>query len=342
MNNIYLEYNNSAKKYFIDYLKNLKLETFKYDRCLEEINLLFQKDLLYIIYYLYIFKKDNNSVDFFIGNSFNNLLFLYLLGLTNIDPLMYNLPYELFNEKYVNINIFNYPKNDFIKSINVLMNKDLEITKKPYKKEVYEEVNQILKNRYIIIPKELIDKKILKKDKYIINNKKTITTYKFTELQLTEYDEKDILKINHISGILNNNLEKKLEMLFEPISILDYARIKSIARCTNAWNNNQEYVFLLGKMNLDTLITCKEDIYWYLKSHNIEKNTILDIINLVCKHDCDILNLYINIMKQNNCDDTFISIIKRIEHICSLGDSLSKCIYINDRIKKEIADDKKS
>lgn len=134
MNEKYSFVNDIAKDYITKELEKVFLTKYHdmnlLSRCYEEIDLLYDRGLLFIIEALYKYK--NNSKDksyrYYFGGSCNNLLLLYVLGLSSVNPLPrhfycsdcksisyiegvcskcgleleqdgYNLPSELFNAK---------------------------------------------------------------------------------------------------------------------------------------------------------------------------------------------------------------------------------------------------
>ncbi len=99
MLNKYIELNEKAKKYLIDELRQIENDKSKLARCYKEIDVLYDNRVLPIIQYLYIYKK-NNNVKYFFQGTINNLLVLYMLGLSNVDPIKYDLTYEVFTERY--------------------------------------------------------------------------------------------------------------------------------------------------------------------------------------------------------------------------------------------------
>ena len=100
----YEDLNYDAKEFFTEELDNLFPKEFDkqlLERCYIEMNMLYEKGLLFIVKYLYKYHLENPEIKYYFKGMINNLLFLYVLHLSEVDPLKYNLPYELFTDKEI-------------------------------------------------------------------------------------------------------------------------------------------------------------------------------------------------------------------------------------------------
>ena len=91
MLNKYEELNDSTREYLLLLLEEHITNKEVLKRCKKEIELLYDKGILFIIEYLYYYKMDNKNVKYHLRGMANNLLLLYELGISTINPLKYNL-----------------------------------------------------------------------------------------------------------------------------------------------------------------------------------------------------------------------------------------------------------
>ena len=119
---MYNDLNNKAKNYLIKILKQEFYKQFDshdlYNRCLKEIDLLYDKKYLFLIQYLYEFKKLNKSISYEFKGILNNFLFLYVIGLNFVNPLEFDLPYEIYNEKEIHVNLIGAKEYDLVSYLN--------------------------------------------------------------------------------------------------------------------------------------------------------------------------------------------------------------------------------
>lgn len=330
----YEELNNDAKDYLLIELDKLTKDDTIIDRCRKEIDLLFEKNILFIIEYLYRYKNFNKNIRFCFKGTFNNLLLLYVLNLSDVDPLKYNLPYELFDEKKFTIYFVNGSYDGFVDYLEQFYSL-FRVAKGNFEKSEFEEENKMCENNYLIMPfcdtemtfkfnefnrLETIDDYRLYKDKYI--------TIKLD-------DKYNILsdKVN-IKYSLKNEFEEELAKIINAESLEDYDKVISLAHSTHAWKNNQDVLFEDGMINLQNIIASREDIYEYLQKHNIDSQVSIDIIKHIISNrnneNNQLWNNYVKLMKEKNCSDIFIDIISKILFISGRGQAISECLYSLD------------
>jgi len=89
MGYIYEELNNEAKEYLIQELDKIFYKKYKdeklLERCYKEINILYDKALLFIVKYLYKYKQKYECVSYHFEGTINNLLLLYVSNLVLIE-----------------------------------------------------------------------------------------------------------------------------------------------------------------------------------------------------------------------------------------------------------------
>ena len=107
MYNKYEELNDDARDYFLVWLANKIKDDDVLTRCKKEVDLIYDKVLLFFIEFLHKYKETEKSVSFHFRGMANNLLLLHVIGISKVDPVKYNLPYELFADKILCIDFIN-------------------------------------------------------------------------------------------------------------------------------------------------------------------------------------------------------------------------------------------
>lgn len=309
----YKDLNLNAKKYLESELNSICSDKDILKRCFKEMDILFDRGILFIIKGLYDYKKDNKGVTYFFEHGINNLMLLYELGLTNVNPVKYNLPYELYRSDKVNLAKVSTGIDSLIKYFNE--NENITIVKGMYRKSFVPELQKMHIDHYFFITKDG-DVDINNLDyQEIGRNYITEETYEYLEV-----DDPDI--------------EKKITDILKPKTFDDYVRVKCLANCSNAWTNNQDKLYKEGKIEIKNLISCKEDVYEYLLKHDIDKDEAIDIIwsiSPLYKDKLAFENEYIDLLKEHKCSDTFISIITNIYYLAYKGENISKYLLEKEK-----------
>ena len=340
----YEDLNLSAKDYLIDEFDKIYYKKYNDEailkRCHNEINLFDEKGYLFIIEILYKFKKKYKEVSYHFRGMLNNSLILYILGLSKVDPVKYNLPYELITDKTINVDLINIDVVSLVDFISINYYNELRIVAGSYKKYEDEERNKVEENHYLLIPTLYEEKKDITFRLNINNIFETIEDYRnFTKDYMSiKISEKNSLvdyeKVD-LKNVLKNDFEFQIVEILKPKTIQDYIKIKSIGHGTNVWRNNQEILVKEGKINLNNLIATREDILEYLLNHSIDKDMSLEILHYIYRgkwnHYPNLWNKYVKIMKDHNCEDMFIDIFSKIEFIFGRGQAVSECLFVLDK-----------
>jgi len=345
MLNKYKNLNLRAKEYFLNELEKKsslkRMNKYILNRCYKEIDILYDKGLLFIIEYLHKFKKFKN-VHYYFSGSTNNLLLLYILKLNDVNPIKYNLPHELFKEKNIKIelNEFFY---EFLTYLNTL--KNFRIIAGNFEKEDIEEINKLEEGHYLLIPTGYSLDDML----FTLNNDgifETVDDYRiykkdFITIKITKKSLLTQFKKIEVKNVINNQFENEISDILKPKTIDHYVKIKSLAHGANVWKNNQDEIFKCG--DIDKVIANREDVYEYLLSHSIDKEIALQILKFLSidyrKKYLNIWHEYIDLMKKHKCGDTFINIIKKINYISTRGQAVSECLFVlnkNNYINEEV------
>lgn len=344
----YNKLNDIAKNQLLEILERKQLDKEELKRCKKEIDLLYEKCSLFLVQYLYFYKKNNKGVRYKFNGLENNLLLLYILGLSNVNPLDYNLPYEIFEKSNIStlyVEFINSSPLDFIKEIHLAQN-SFRLYKGDFEKENDEELNDFLDNHYEIVskcylPEGLTFKKEERKaDIEILSTgidyRKLEKIYLFVKLTC----KKPLLsKQVSINNALRTDFEKQLANILEPKEFNDYVKIISMSHGTNVWNDNQDEMFINGEIEITNIISSREDVYNYLIEHGIDAKTSLEIMSFIrrgkaCSNKKVIIdkwNSYKKMMKEHNCDNYFIEVCSKIKYLSGKGQAVGECLYALDK-----------
>ena len=341
MINMYKDLNDKAKEYITKQFRRNFLKKFDSKelarRCEKEIDLLYEKNLLFIIEYLYKYKKENENIKYHFRGMINNLLLLYVLDLSYVNPLEYNLPYELFNDKTINVDLINGDKLSLVSFLDK-QSDNFKIISGFFIKEDLKEKNELLENHYLLIPFNFVDKDMLFKfnENSILE---TINDYRdYKNIYMTiRIDDKP--KINSkkviINNVLTNEFEESVSKILKPKTMDDFIKVKSIIHGVNVWYDNQDILFENKKININNLIATREDILEYLLNHSINKDKAIEITNFISygfyKKLPEKWEEYVKLMKDNGCEDMFIDIFSKILFIFGRGQAVSECLYVLDK-----------
>ena len=342
MQETYESLNKDAKRYLLEELKkdflknNDSKEIIK--RIEKEIEILYEKNLLFIVKYLYKFKKENKNVKYHFKGTINNLFVLYALKLSEINTIEYNLPYELFDDTTINVYLINEPDILLIWYLEKQIT-DIKIVSGFFVKEEIKEINDFLEHHYLLLPFEHLDKNMLLRfnDYSILETINDYRDYhdKYISIRIDYKDDIYTTKKVCIENVINSEFEKEISKVLKPQTINDYIKIKSIAHGTNVWNNNQDLLVKEKKIDINNLIATREDILEYLLNNSIERKKSLEIVDFIRKgyasKNKSKWKEYVDIMKKHNCKDIYIEIFSKILFIYGRGEAVSECLYALDK-----------
>ena len=168
----YKKINDEAKKFILKELKKISSNKDVIERCKKEIDILYNSGDLFILEYLYIYKKDN-KINYNFKGMDDNYLLLYILGLSEINPIKYNLSYESCNGLSRSIDFINGSYLDFLEVLEII-GYDFKLIK-------------ALNNHYIVIP----------------NNCKCDLTFKLNKGKFEVIDY-NLIKNNYVEFVFKN------------------------------------------------------------------------------------------------------------------------------------------
>lgn len=336
MLNKYEELNDASRDYFLVLLTNKVKDKKVLNRCKREIDLLYDRGLLFILEFLHKYKKANESVSFHFRGMANNLLLLYVFGISNVDPVKYNLPYELFTDKTLCIDFINGCSIDFVDAVEKYA-KNFRIIKGSFEPGDVDEINKLTDNHYLIIPKYVQPTNMTFRLNEFSQFETVEDYHLFTDEYLTiRLDDKILIQEDKVDVkyAMQTEFEEEVAKLLKPKTIDDYVKVISLAHGTRVWKENQDELFKDGKIDVHSVISNREDAYEYLVNHSIKHDTAIDIVKQMSKartsKSNELWQKYVEVMKEHNCDDMFINILSKVLYIFGRGQAVSECIYALD------------
>ncbi len=309
----------------------------KLEQCYKELDILYNKSILFLIYHLYLFIKDYKIKLFFKGR-INNLLILYVLGLNNINPTKYNLSSELYYDNYLSLDLIGESSLMLFWYLEKQI-PDFRIFEGGFKETKYEQLNELLSDHYLIVPYIEVGNQrkefTLKRTKYGVL--KTIEDYRdYTKHYIIiRIGERDCILdkgVYSYKNVINDEFFVDLEKKLKPKTIEEYAKIVALGHGARVWNDNQDKLFEQGKINIKNVIATREDIYEYLLERNIDQDTAISIIKFIHnKKDKEKKKEYIEIMKKHNCEQQFISVIMKMKFVFGRGQALAECLFYSNK-----------
>lgn len=336
MYNKYEELNDDARDYFLVWLANKIKDDDVLTRCKKEVDLLYDKGLLFIIEFLHKYKKTEKSVSFHFRGMANNMLLLHVLGISKVDPIKYNLPYELFTAKTLCIDFINGCSLDFVSSVEKYA-RNFRIVRGSFELCDVEEINELADNHYLLIPCYVQPTNMsFRLNEF--NQFETIEDYHmFTDEYITiRLDDKPLIQEKKVDlkYSMHTEFEKEVAMQLKPKTIDDYVKVISLAHGTHAWSKNQEELFKDSKIDIHNVISNREDVYEYLVNHSIEHEVAIDIVKQLSKSRTsksnELWQRYVDIMIEHGCDDVFIDVLSKILYIFGRGQAVSECLFAID------------
>lgn len=328
---IYKFLNDNSRKFLIEELEKKTNDKFVLERCYKEIDILYNYSLLPVIEYLYIYKNDNKNIKLFITGMAVNLQVLFVLGISEVDTIKYNLDYELYSGGEFGVYFVNGYCVDFLNTMEVMCQEYRII------EGGCSNTEEKYRNHYLIIPSYYIPTDLLFK----IN---TMGKFETVEDYRNYLDKYLVIKIGEIWPFVNmdeisldnvfyEDAEKEVFNKYKPKEFDQYVKTKSIVRMVIKKN---PYLKLYEK-NIKNMISNKEDLYEYLIKHEIEKNTAIDITNFIangkaCKIDYnDIWIKYVEILRDHKCAITLIKYLSNIKYLVGRGEIIEECLLALDK-----------
>lgn len=212
-------------------------------------------------------------------------LVAYLLGISCINPIQYNIPY-----------------------INRKPNFEMEVS--------IEYLNTI--KQYMAQLGELQGVSITYNDKIaILQDMKLITGLDYNNIDIDtkvlEFIRDGKIKYNEFS----TDIAKEIISKAKPQTISDYIQVYALLHGTDVWQNNIEH--LIKEHNIKELPCTRDDIYMTLLNNGIDKQTAFKIMEIISKGkaltDNVVWNELATIMRKHNIEDWYITSLENIKYL---------------------------
>lgn len=239
---------------------------------------------IYMLAYLISKKAQSHNEIILLRGTTSSSLVAYLLGISYINPIQYNIPF-----------------------INI---------KPKFEMEVSTQYLSIIK-QYMAQLGELRGISITDNNKIaILQDMKLITGIDYNSIdinsQVLEFIRDGNIKYNEFS----TNNAKEIISKANPQTISDYIQVYALLHGTDVWQNNIEH--LLESHCIKELPCTREDIYMKLLNNGIDKETAYKIMEIAGKGkaltDNIVWNELVTIMKKHNIEEWYIASLEKIRY----------------------------
>jgi len=238
----------------------------------------------------------------------------YLLGITCIDPIKYNIPFEIFSS----IEGDKTPYFDFVFNSN-------------YAESIYKYVKEILENNNITYYNEIeeynykIFQIIISKSEDLDQLKKLeeITKIKHNQIDITDTKILKVFNENNLKGIFQFDNKKARNIInkVKPKSIEDLIKISALLNGRNIWEDNVEE--LIEEHSINEIACSRDEIYIYLLEKGLDRKTAFYIMKFVRQGRATKPNhinewkKYVEIMQIYNIPQWYILSLQKIKYMPS-------------------------
>jgi len=260
-------------------------------------------DTIYLIAQKIVQKS--NQAGYIVGfrGSVGSSLVAYCCGITEVDPLKFNIPFETFLGYYGD------------KEPNIVLT-----VAKEYKTKLEEYIVEILANSKENLDNQTIE--ILEDDiTTILNKLQELTGIDPTSIDL---DDKETLKIMCSADTLDIpyfNSKSIINIILEtkPTTFNELIKIAGLYYGSDLWTNNAQDLIKNGIATLDEIISCRDDIMNDLIKAGIEHKIAFEIMETVRKgkpkgNKEPLWEEYKNIMRKHNIAEWYIKSCEKIRY----------------------------
>lgn len=184
-------------------------------------------------------------------------LVAYCLGITEIDPIKYNIPFETFS------------------GLNGEKEPDIALCV-PYNYK--QQLEECVEDKYL----DRIAFRICESNiPVILYRLKELTGIDPTTIPLNDKETLKIICAGETSGIPEFDKARNIILETHPTTFDDLVKISGLLYGTNAWKNNAQELIKNGTTTLEGVIASRDDIINYLNSVGIDNETSYRIMELV-------------------------------------------------------------
>lgn len=243
--------------------------------------------------------KRTNDDGYIVGNrgAIGASLVAYCLGITEIDPIKYNIPFETFS------------------GLNGEKEPDIALCV-PYNYK--QQLEECVEDKYL----DRITFRIYESNiPVILYRLKELTCIDPTSIPL---NDKEILKMictGETSEIPEFDKIRNIILETHPTTFDDLVKISGLSYGTNAWKNNAQDLIKNGTTTLKGVIAFRDDIINYLNSVGIDNETSCRIIEFVYRGRASKnkwateWNEFVKIMQEHNIPAWYINSCEKIAYL---------------------------
>ena len=276
-----------------------------------EINSILENNFenIYILLYLVSNKVKEDNEYFLLSETIGSSFIVYLLGITDIDPIKYNIPFE------VSSGIEGYRRPNF----------ELVFSMK-YLNKIKRYIEVILKENDMLTDETSDDglKLYLRgnTDLDFVLRLEEVTGKKYTTILLDDKESLELFKNANTLGISEFDyiLVRNMILEIKPNSFEDFVKISGLSHGTDVWTNNAQELIKNETATLNEVIACRDDIMNYLIEQGVEKEIAFNIMESVRKGKIrknreEKWDEYKEIMKNHNIPDWYIKSCEKIKYL---------------------------
>lgn len=280
---------------------------------------------IYMLLYLISKKVKEDSEIMLLSGTIGASFIVYLLGVTEIDPVEYNIPFE------VSCGIEGQKRPNF----------DIVFSKR-YLAKIRNYIECILKEKNLLTDKtsnETVLKLYLRENEYIdivLELEKT-TGINHSTISL---DDKETMKLIENADTLGisefcTRFVRDIILKTKPTTFEDLIKVEGLSRGTDVWIENAQELIKNGIATLNEVITCRDDIMNYLTKQGIEKEIAFNIMETVRKGKVRInkeekWKEYKEIMKNHKVPEWYIKSCEKILYLFPRAHAIN---YITNSFK---------
>ena len=280
---------------------------------------------IYMLLYLISNKVKKDSEIMLLNGTIGSSFIVYLLGVTEIDPVEYNIPFEVScgieGQKRPDFEIV-LPKRYLAKIKNYIecILKEKNLLTDEMSNETGLKLN-LLENEYLDI--------ILELEKTTGINHSTISLDDKETMKLIE--NADTLGISEFC----TRYVRDIILKTKPTTFEDLIKVEGLSKGTDAWTENAQELIKNGIATLNEVITCRDDIMNYLTKRGIEKEIAFCIMESVRKGKVrsnkeEKWKEYKEIMKNHDVPEWYIKSCEKILYLFPRAHVIN---YIMNRFK---------
>lgn len=259
--------------------------------------------------------KEDNQIIIPVGCT-SSLFIAYLLGISRINPINYNIPYETFigthGEETPNIELrvgWKYLIGPLKSYAEKLLGREKVVATIPYN---YIKLELLINDNLSI---SIIAGNFPIRLRYL----EEITGVKHSDIEINNKEIEKLLKIKEISQILGFQSDKGNQIFtgVKPQNIDHLVKAYNLLYGIGIWNNNVET--LVRTHDIAELPCSRDDIFLYLNSKGIERETAYKIMEFVRKGKCAKDNVtwkeYSEVMIKYNIPEWYIKSLEKIKFL---------------------------